>query len=126
VRVVYATAKELVGGTEELEFVKVVEEKDPHASGQASGGFGAYFGSIPDYGAQENGVKLSGVRENSPAAKAGVQGGDVIIRFGGREIADIYDYTDALRSHRPGDTVDILVLRGGQEVALKATLGTRE
>jgi len=105
--------------------VKAVETKDPHASG-SGGGFGAYFGSIPDYGAQERGVKLAGVKEGSPAATAGVKEGDIIIKFAGHEIADIYDYTDAIKERKPGDTVDVIVIRDGKEVALKATLASRD
>ena len=124
-KIVWSTATELAGGSEDLEFVKAVETKDPHGSGKG-GGFGAYFGSIPDYGAQERGVKLAGVKEGSPAAAAGVKEGDIIIKFGGHEIADIYDYTDAIKERKPGDTVDVIVIRDGKEVALKATLASRD
>ncbi|HET9234163.1 MAG TPA: M20/M25/M40 family metallo-hydrolase, partial [Candidatus Eisenbacteria bacterium] len=124
-KIVWSTAMDLAGSTEDVQFVKAEEEKDPHSSG-TGGGFGAYFGSIPDYGAQERGVKLAGVKEASPAEKAGLKEGDVIVRFAGREIVDIYDYTDAIKEHKPGDTVDVVVMREGKEVAMKATLATRD
>jgi hypothetical protein len=125
-RIVWSATTELGGGNEDLAFVKAVETKDPHSGSGTGGGFGAYFGSIPDYGAQERGVKLAGVKEGSPAAAAGVKEGDIIIKFGGHEIADIYDYTDAIKERRPGDTVDVVVVRDGKEVALKATLASRD
>jgi len=124
-KMVWSATTELGSGSDDIQFVKAVESKDPHASG-TGGGFGAYFGSIPDYGAQEHGVKLAGVKEGSPAAAAGVKEGDIIIKFGGHEIADIYDYTDAIKERKPGDTVDVVVLRGGKEVALKAKLASRD
>ena len=88
-------------------------------------GVGAYLGTIPDYGAEDVGVKLSGVGEGSPAAKGGIQGGDVIIGFAGKPISSIYDYTDSLARGKPGDEVEILVKRDGKEVTLKVTLGSR-
>ena len=81
---------------------------------------------MAENGAQDRGVKLAGVKEASPAEKAGLKEGDVIIRFAGREISDIYDYTDAIKERKPGDTIDVVVMRDGKEVAMKATLATRD
>ena len=39
------------------------------------------------------GVRLSGVREGSPAQEAGLQAGDVIVEFEGKEVSDLYAYT---------------------------------
>ena len=52
------------------------------------------------------GVKLAGVTAGSPADKAGVQAGDIIVEFGGKPVKDIYEYTDAIGAHKPGDVVD--------------------
>ncbi|MCC6562469.1 MAG: PD40 domain-containing protein, partial [Xanthomonadales bacterium] len=93
-----------------------------------SRGYGAYFGSVPDYSAMEattGGVKLSDVRPNSPAEKGGVRKGDVIIGMAGITINNLYDMTFVLREHKPGDTIDIVVKRDGQEVKLRATLSQR-
>lgn len=89
------------------------------------GGYGAYLGTIPDYMQTEGGVLLSGVRGGSPAEKAGLQGGDVIVKFDGVRIDNIYDYTFALRSRKPGQDVRITVKRGAAETDLVATLGRR-
>jgi aminopeptidase YwaD len=89
------------------------------------GGYGAYLGTIPDYMQTEGGVLLSGVRTGSPADQAGLKGGDVIVRFDGIRVDNIYDYTFALRSRKPGQDVRITVKRGGQDVDLVATLGRR-
>jgi hypothetical protein len=89
------------------------------------GGYGAYLGTIPDYMQTEGGVLLSGVRTGAPADQAGLKGGDVIIGFDGVHIDNIYDYTFALRSRRPGQTVRIQVKRGQQTLELVATLGRR-
>jgi Tol biopolymer transport system component len=93
-----------------------------------SRGYGAYLGSIPDYSAMESstgGVKLADVRGGSPADKAGIKGGDVLVEMAGTRIENLYDMTYALQDHKPGETVDVVVLRNGQRVTLRATLGSR-
>src|SRR5579863_6591202 len=72
---------------------QVVAEDKPAASGGGSG-YGPYFGSIPDFGQTENGVKFSDVKPNSPAAKAGLKAGDILIQFGDKPIKNLYDFTD--------------------------------
>lgn len=87
---------------------------------------GAHFGSVPDMGAADvKGMKRSGVRPGSPAEKGGLKAGDIIVVFGGKTINNIYDYTDALGSHKPGDVVEVIVQRAGGQVTLQITLGTR-
>lgn len=85
----------------------------------------AYLGSMPDYGADVKGVKLAGVTDGSPAEKAGLKRGDVVVGLGGKPIATIYDYTQGLARYKPGDPVEIKVQRDGKDVVLKATLGSR-
>ena len=93
-----------------------------------SRGYGAYLGTIPDYSAMEaasGGVKLSDVRPGGPADKAGIRGGDVLVEMAGTRIENLYDMTYALQDHKPGETIDVVVLRGGERVTLRATLGSR-
>ena len=109
------------------EFTKVAEPANPHGGSADPGrvGMGAYLGTVPDYGAEDKGVKLSAVREGSPAEKGGIKGGDVIVGFAGKPIATIYDYTDNLGRAKPGDQVEIVVKRDGKDVTLNVTLGSR-
>ena len=87
----------------------------------------AYLGSIPDMGATDvKGVRLTGVRAESPADKAGLKAGDIIVEFAGKPVNDLYGYTDALYAQKPGDSVDVVVLRGGERVTVKVTLGRRQ
>jgi hypothetical protein len=88
-------------------------------------GYGAYLGTVPDMTGAPGGVRLVGVRAGSPAEKAGLRGDDIITRIGAAETPDLQAMTDALRSHRPGDTVDIVIRRGATVTTLRATLGTR-
>lgn len=89
------------------------------------GGYGAYLGTIPDYMQTEGGVLLSGVRAGSPSELGGLRAGDAIIRFDGIRVDNIYDYTFALRSRKPGQEVRVTVQREGHEVDLRVTLGRR-
>jgi S1-C subfamily serine protease len=88
-------------------------------------GYGAYLGSIPDFSPVERGVLLSGVSPGSPAEAAGIRAGDVVVKLGEHDVADLQGMTDALRVHRPGDTVDVVVLRAGEPVTFRLTLGSR-
>ena len=87
----------------------------------------AYLGTIPDYSEGDRiGVKLSGTRPGSPAEKGGLRAGDVIVKFGGRQIRNIYDYTYALDGARIGQPVEIVVQRDGKEVTLTVTPQQRQ
>jgi hypothetical protein len=88
-------------------------------------GYGAYLGTVPDMTGTPGGVRLIGVRAGSPAEKAGLRGDDIITRIGTTETPDLQAMTEALRSHQPGDSVDIVVRRGSAVTTLKARLGTR-
>lgn len=91
-------------------------------------GYGAYLGTIPDYTAmqgQNGGVKLTGTRPRSPAELAGVKPGDVLIGLGESKIDTLEDMSFALKKYKPGQEVDVVVLRNGQRVALKALLQKR-
>ena len=95
-------------------------------SGVSSGpGYGAYLGTVPDMTDSPGGVRLLGVRAGSPAEQAGLRGDDIITRIGDMNVPDLQAMTDALRSHQPGDTVDIIVRRGSATTTLRATLGQR-
>ena len=97
----------------------------PTTTTNATPGYGAYLGTVPDMTGTPGGVRLVGVRAGSPAEKAGLRGDDIITRIGQMETPDLQAMTDALRSHRPGDTVEILVRRGPGVTTVRATLGTR-
>jgi Peptidase family M28/PDZ domain/PA domain len=126
-RVVQLVAN-VAGGLDALngkpQFVRVAAPAMPSMGG--GGGYGPYFGSIPDFGEIEHGVKFADVRDGSPAGKAGFKAGDILIDFGGKKIDNLYDFTYALRAHKPGDKVSVTVLRGGEKVTKDVTLEVRK
>ena len=104
----------------------------PPAMEGDSRGYGAYLGTVPDYSAMDQdkgGVLLADVRPGGPAEKAGIRGKDRIVEMAGTRIENLYDMTYALQDHKPGDTIDVVVLRpsasGSKPVKLRATLGQR-
>ncbi len=87
----------------------------------------AYLGTIPDYVAGEvKGMRLSGVSPGGPAATAGLQGGDVIVELAGAKIEDVYDYTYAIEALKIGETVKVVLMRGGERRELEITPTARE
>jgi hypothetical protein len=126
VSLVYDVANRLVATGSRPQFVKV--QANPHGGavpGGGGGGYGPYFGSIPDFAQVPKGVRFSDVRPGSPAAKAGLQGGDVLIAFGDKPVNNLYDFTYALRNSKVGDTVNVKFLRDGKEMTAQVTLEAR-
>jgi hypothetical protein len=118
-------ARDLADRPDRLPVIRSAQPAPVAGSSRTSGG-AVYFGSVPDMGAGDGeGMRLSGFTPGSPADKAGIRTGDVIIEFGGTPIKDLYAYTDALRSHKPGDEVKVVVMRGGQRLELTAVLAAR-
>ncbi len=98
---------------EKPQFVKV---ETPQRSAR---GFRVTLGIVPDYSEDVRGMKVGDVRPGSPAEKAGIKPGDVIIKMGEREISNVYDYTYALGDYNPGDEVEVIVMRNGEKLSLK-------
>jgi len=114
---------QLASANQRPAFQTVAETKPP--GGDRGAGYGPYFGSIPDFGETTNGMKFADVKPGSPAAKAGLKAGDVLIQFGDKPIKNIYDFTDALRRSKIGDVVEVKVLRDGQPVTASVKLEQR-
>jgi hypothetical protein len=82
------------------------------------------LGTMPDYAdTSMQGLKIAGVRPGGPADKGGLQGGDVIVGFGGKPIATIHDYMESLNRYKPGDSVELVIKRDGKEKKVTVTLG---
>lgn len=73
------------------------------------------FGLVPDYAYTGAGVRAESVTPGSPAALAGMQAGAVLLALNGRPITNLTQFSDALKSFRPGDTVQATFRQGEQE-----------
>ena len=111
------------------QFVRVEEKDNPHAGVASSGsgnGYGPYFGSIPDFAEPPRGVRFADITPGSPAAKAGLKAGDILVKFGSDAIQNLYDFTYALRAHKAGEEVEVEVLRNDKSLTAKVQLTERK
>lgn len=119
---VYDFALSLNTANSKPDFIKVVSTDTTKRS---MGNVKVYVGTIPDYSSTAEGMKLAGVKEGSPAEKGGLQAEDIIIKFGSKDVKNIYDYMYAMGEFKPGEEAEVIVLRGKETVTLKIVLGSR-
>jgi len=84
-----------------------------------------YVGVVVDAEADGDGVVLAEIAEDSPAARAGLQAGDRLVRWDGQKLTDAAAWRTLLARHTGGDTVNIGVKRNTDEVTLSLTLQAR-
>jgi Peptidase family M28/PDZ domain/PA domain len=120
---VYMMADKVANEPKRLDYAEVQEPKQ--AASGSGGGYGPYFGSVPDFRDDLKGVLFADVQNNSPAAKAGLKTGDLMVEFDGKPIENLYDFTYALRAKQPGDVVVVVVKRNGQTVKVDVKLEAR-
>ena len=83
--------------------------------------FKVALGVMPDYLFDGEGMRIDGVSEDRPAARAGLQKGDVVIQLGDSTVIDMMSYMRALSSFEEGDTTKVVVKRKGEVVSAKIT-----
>lgn len=102
-------------GKGKLAFTKT-KDATPSASD-----FKVTLGVVPDYLYSGKGLRIDGAKEGKPGAKAGLIKGDVIIKLGDYEVADIYAYMEALGKFSKGESTTMVVEREGQTLTLPVT-----
>jgi hypothetical protein len=103
----------------EIEYVKI-QGKAPTDGTRM--GRRAYTGTVPDFASGDvQGVKLADVRSDGPAAKAGLEAGDIIVEFAGQQIRNLQDYSDALVGAKIGQGVKVIVERDGKRLTFEIT-----
>ncbi len=76
--------------------------------------------------AVDRGHLVLDVGPDDPAAEADIEPGDVILSVAGQAVDDRNTFTEVLFAHRPGETVDVTLQRGDEEIQTQVTLGQRE
>ena len=130
----YAMARALADRPARLTFQRA--PSSPRMAGAESRqGPRPWLGSVPDMSSDGvQGLRLQGITPDSPADKAGLKAGDVVIEMDGAPVTDLYSYTDALYAKAPGDTIRVVVLRAAadagagaapERLTVSVTLGQR-
>ncbi len=114
------------------EFVAYLADREGPLTGSGEGGVPATAGDrraglgiVPDYTFAGPGVRLQGVRPESPADLAGLRGGDVLVRVGTHRLETLRDLAQALAAFGPGDRVEIGFVRDGKAASVRVTLAPR-
>lgn len=94
-----------------LSFQKTKDENKEQAAA-----FKVTLGVMPDYSYSGNGMRVDAVLDDRPAKKAGLLGGDVIVKVGDMDIKDIYAYMKALSNYKKGDKTKVTVDRKGEQL----------
>jgi hypothetical protein len=90
-------------------------------------GFKVSLGTVPNYADNNNdGLLLDGVRDDSPAAKAGLKAGDKVVKLAGRDVRNATDYTFVLGEMKAGVEYEIEIARGAERLTLKIVPAARK
>jgi hypothetical protein len=128
------TAK-VIGGLTQMPHESYIVEADKdsmHLFGSPNfavgGGKRVILGVIPDYGSQEShvGVLIAGTTPDTPAAAAGMLGGDLLVQFGNQKLENLMDLSEALARSKPGDKVTVKVIRGNKALSFDVVLAERK
>ncbi len=126
------TIKISVAGVEGLGFAIPINEAKPVVDQLLKYGYvkgrpliGISGAEISQALAEQNnlpvGIYISSVTPGSGAEKAGVKRGDVLVSMGGKKVTTMKELDDAKKAYKPGDSVNIAVVRNGSELTLKLT-----
>jgi len=121
--VVRGTVHRLLDLNQPLQFVEV--DRGPERTRRRGGRRRTWFGSLPDTGWSLGGVRFEQILEKTPAARAGLKDGDVLVRFDGRTIRSLREFLRALGAKNPGDEVDVAILRDGELIETTVILEAR-
>jgi len=131
-----AVAAILATGATSMAFAGNVEDKEEEDVGliksKGHGWLGVTMQDVDEDMAKaldlenDGGVLVDSVFEDSPAEDAGLEDGDVILEFAGKEIANTRDLAKAVQKTKPGEEVEIVVLRDGKQQTLTAEIGKRK
>ena len=109
----------IVSELEQQEEIAFTKTKD--SSNDDAPRFKVTLGVVPDYLFSGTGMRIDGVSEGRPAQLAGLQKGDVVVRIGEVEVADMMGYMEGLSMFEEGDKTPVEVLRNGESVVVEVT-----
>ncbi|MCM2277104.1 MAG: M28 family peptidase [Oligoflexia bacterium] len=119
-------------------YQKATKPENTNLFGKARAKSGAYLGTIPDYsslssphgpsggGVEGGGIRLAGTRPGSPADKAGIKEGDILMSIDSRKIDSLEGFMTILSSLKPDQEITLEVKREGKLLKLPAKVGKKE
>lgn len=93
-----------------LAFVKTKEEQNEDAPR-----FKVTLGVVPDYAFEGEGMRIDGISDGKPAAKAGLLAGDIVKQIGEHKVVDMMSYMKALGKFSKGEKAAVTIMRGKEE-----------
>ena len=109
----------IVGELAQLDSIPFTKTKD--SSNDDAPRFKVTLGVVPDYLFSGVGMRIDGVSEGRPAQIAGLQKGDVVVRIGEVEVADMMGYMEGLSKFEEGQTTAVEVRRGESSLVVEVT-----
>jgi hypothetical protein len=118
---------ELIARIQNARQLAWIEPPAPEQGGMRIGApMRVWFGTVPEYSYEGKGLLLAGTSAGSPAEKAGMLAGDVLVQVGDVKVDTIQDFMYALQIYKAGDVVLAKFLRDGVEESTRVTLATRD
>ncbi len=105
--------------------VSGAEGAAPGRPSAAAGTKRVSLGTVPDFSFGGPGVKLEGTVPGSPAEKAGLVKGDVVLKVGVTSVNDLRGLSEALKGLQAGEVVPVVYMRDGKEATVSVTIGER-
>lgn len=101
------------------------EASSGQEASQTTGGRRVSFGTVPQFDFAGPGVRVDSVVPDSPAARAGVQPGDVLLQIDDTNIPDLRAFSELLKTLSPGQEITAVVVRNGARVPIKVQVDAR-
>lgn len=98
--------------------VQLANNRQQKQSNTPATGRRVTLGTVPDFSYSQGGVRIAGVSEGTPAEKAGLREGDIIVKLNNRKIEGLRDFAAVLRSLKDNDSIDIVYMREGEQKKL--------
>ena len=108
---------------DQADWILLIFEREQAAPAKATEGLTAFAGVMLRKDDETNAAAVVSAFEGSPAAKAGLKKGDVVVKVGGVATADLQSTIKAVRAAKPGDKLEFTITRDGKELAITVTVG---
>ncbi len=122
---VEAVARRVADSRERLAFQKSTADVAPKEGTPPPSNARPSLGLMFDY-SDMSVIRIDGVTSEGPGEKAGVKVGDQIVKLNGRELNGLQEYSDRFFALKPGDVIELTLLRDGKTVTVKATVGAKQ